>query len=339
MLAVGIAAVLAASAAYNAGVVLQALEARREPESCALRLSLLVDLAHRPRWLAGTLLGVVAFPLQVVAYANAPLSIVQPGLAVGLILVLFLGARCMDEDVKPHHYAAVAGIVAGLAIIAIAGPDHRQPDRGGIAQLTVMAVLAVGIAAPYVWRRRGPVAAVLLTLSAGVAFAWGDVATKLFSDGINGDRLWVAAFWLAAVVVSAVVATLTLMTAFQRAAVRRVVPAVFAVETIVPIVLAPLLLQHSGGLGGEDVIPIAAGLALVVASIVLLARSDQVSWAMAPPSAAVSAEAARRPRQPRAQPRPQAQSMRTQRANGAGSSRRLGEAIAEPARRQTRFHR
>ncbi len=337
MLAVGIAAVLAASAAYNAGVVLQALEARREPESCALRLSLLVDLAHRPRWLAGTLLGVVAFPLQVLAYANAPLSVVQPGLAVGLVLVLFLGARYMDEDVKPHHYAAVAGIVAGLTIIAIAGPDHRQPDRGGIAQLTVMAVLAVGMAAPYVWRRRGAVAAVLLTLSAGVAFAWGDIATKLFSDGVNGDRLWVAAFWLAAVVVSAVVATLTLMTAFQRAAVKRVVPTVFAVETIVPIVLAPLLLQHSGGLGGEDLIPITAGLALVVGSIVLLARSDQVSWAMAPP--AVSAGAARRARTPRGQFRPRARSMRTQPANGAESSPRLAEATAAPIRPRTQSPR
>jgi drug/metabolite transporter (DMT)-like permease len=339
MLAVGIAAVLAASAAYNAGVVLQALDARTEPESCALRLSLLADLARRRRWLAGTALGIVAFPLQVLAYANAPLSIVQPGLAVGLVLVLFLGARYMEEDVKPRHYAAVAGIVVGLAIIAIAGPDHRQADRGGIAQLTVMAVLAVAIAAPYVWRRRARGAAALLTVSAGVAFAWGDIATKLFSDGVNGDRLGVAAFWLAAVIVSAVVATLTLMTAFQQAEVKRVVPGVFAVETTVPIMLAPLLLQHAGGLGGADVLPIVAGLLVVLASIAVLAGSEQVSWAMAGPEARVSAGGGTRARTRRARFRPRGRSTRTPPASAAGPSLPLGEAIAEPPRLRTQSRR
>jgi drug/metabolite transporter (DMT)-like permease len=282
MLAVGIAAVLAASAAYNGGVVLQALDARLEPEACALRLSLLGRLARRRRWLLGTALTVVAFPLQVIAYANAPLSIVQPALAAGLVLVLFLGARYMGEWVQPRHYVAVAAIIVGLTIIAITGPDHRQADRGDTAQLTVMAVLAVGIAAPYLVRRRRHLGAAFLAVSTGIAFAWGDIATKLFGDGVNGDRVGAAAFWLAGVGASAVVATLTLMTAFQRAEVKRAVPLVFAVEATLPLVLAPLLLRHNGGLGSEDVLPIAAGLALVLAGIAVLAASDQVSWAMDP---------------------------------------------------------
>ena len=283
MLAVGIAAALAASAAYNGGVVLQALDARLEPPNEALRFSLIAHLARRRRWLAGTALSIVAFPLQVVAYANAPLSVVQPALAAGLVLVLLLGARYMDENVRPRHYAAVAAIVCGLAITAIAGPDHHQADRGDTAQFTVMAVLAVGIAAPYLIRRRRLLGAGFLAVSTGVAFAFGDIATKLFGDGMNGARFGLAAFWLVAVGVSAVVATLTLMTAFQRAQVKRVVPLAFAVETTLPIVLAPLLLRNNGGLGGTDLIPIALGLLLVVAGIMVLAGSDQVSWAMRPP--------------------------------------------------------
>src|SRR3954452_24670231 len=119
MLAVGIGAGLAASAAYKGGGALHGAPARLEPETCALRLSLLGRLARRRRWLLGTALTVVAFPLQVIAYANAPLSIVQPALAAGLVLVLFLGARYMGELVRPRHYVAVAAIIAGLAIIAI----------------------------------------------------------------------------------------------------------------------------------------------------------------------------------------------------------------------------
>src|SRR4051794_34085339 len=126
MLAVGIAAVLAPSAAYNCGVVLQARDAREEAAQGGLRLALLGRLTRRRRWLMGAAPSILAFPLQGIAYANAPLSLVQPGLAVGLILVLFLGSRYMGELVGPRHYAGVAALVAGVAIIAAAGPDHRQ---------------------------------------------------------------------------------------------------------------------------------------------------------------------------------------------------------------------
>lgn len=325
MIAVGIAAVLAASAAYNAGVVLQALDAREEPQALGLRLSLLGRLLRRRRWLWGTALSLAAFPMQVLAYANAPLSVVQPGLAVGLVLVLFLGSRYMGEEVRPRHYAATAAIVAGVAIITAAGPDHRQPDRGGLVQLVVMGALATAIVAPYLLRGRLPAMAATLTVSAGVAFAWSDIATKLFGDGVNGDRFGVAAAWLVAVVISAILATLTLMTAFQHAAVRKVVPAAFAAETLLPIVLAPLLLQHNGGFNGEDVGPVAVGLALVVVAIYVLAASAQVSWAMAPGQASQRARdlsgraaTAARGRLERARRPPRR--MRTPPATGAGAS-------------------
>jgi multidrug transporter EmrE-like cation transporter len=335
MLAVGIAAVLAASAAYNAGVVLQALDARKEPAECGLHLALLARLLHRRRWLAGAALTIVAFPLQVVAYANAPLDVVQPLLAVGLVLVLVLGSRFMGEVVRPRHYAAVAAIVAGVALIAVVGPDHRQPDRGGLAQLTVMGVLAIGIAAPYSLRNarwRGPA---LLTASTGVAFAWGDLATKLFGDGINGGRSVVAILWLTAVGASAVVGTLTLMTAFQEAEVKRVVPGAFAVEATLPVVLAPLLLQHNGGFTADDLVPIAFGMALVVAGILVLAGSRQMSWAMSATGRAVSSGAARRPRgRPVPGPRP-APPTRTRAASAAGSSHRLAAGGVRLAPRRT----
>jgi drug/metabolite transporter (DMT)-like permease len=340
MLAVGIAAVLAASAAYNAGVVLQALDARKEPAECGLRLALLARLLRRRRWLAGTALTILAFPLQVVAYSNAPLDIVQPLLAVGLVVVLVLGSRLMGDAARPSHYAAVAAIIAGVAIMAAAGPDHRQPDRGGIAQLTVMAVLAIGIAAPYVLRDRRWRGAALLTASTGVAFAWGDLATKLFGDGVNGGRVGVAAFWLVVVGVSAVVGTLSLMTAFQEADVRRVVPGTFAVEAVLPVVLAPLLLQHDGGFTASDLAPIAIGLALVVAGIVVLAGSAQVAWAMAAASTRatgkLSASEASRARAPSGSVRGPAPPTRTGRASASGSSPQLGAGAARLAPHRTR---
>jgi hypothetical protein len=306
MLWLGIAAILAASLAYNAGVVLQALDAREEPADRGLRLAMLASLLRRRRWVAGTLLSVVAFPLQVVAYAEAPLTVVQPGLAVGLILLLVLGARLMGEPLRRIDFAAVFAIIAGLGLIAASGPARNLPSRNGAGPLIVMALLAAVMLAPYALRSRLPAFAVSITVSSGFAFAWNDLATKMLSDGVSAGNWPLAAAWLGAVAGSAVIATLSEMTAFQHASVRRVVPAVFVLETVVPIVLAPLLLRGGAGITAVDVVPMGAGLVLVVAAIAVLASSAPVAWCIRPAQAgrraAVRISEARRDRRRRTAP-------------------------------------
>jgi drug/metabolite transporter (DMT)-like permease len=319
-------------------VVLQAADARLEPARFGLHLALLGRLFRRRRWLAGAALGILAFPLQVVAYANAPISAVQPALAGGLVLVLFLGSRYMGERVRAEHYAGALAIVAGIALVTAAGPAHREPSRGDIVQLSVMALLAVGVVAPYLARGRVRLPAIALTTSAGLAFAWGDLATKLFGDAMNGDRFAASGLWLAAVAASAVIATLTLMTAFQRAAVRRVVPVSFGVEAMVPIVLAPVLLLHAGGFTAADVPLVVLGLAVMIAGVAIVAGSDQVSWAMAP-GGRFSYRAARRRRTQSARALTGARSTRTPPASEPRASLPPGGAIAWPARRRTRSRR
>jgi drug/metabolite transporter (DMT)-like permease len=285
MLWLGMAAILAATAAYNAGVVLQALDAREEPIECGLRLGLLGRLLRRPRWLIGSALSILAFPLQVIAYANAPLTVVQPGLAVGLVLVLVLGSRYLGESIRGRDYLAVAAIVGGVGLIAAAGPARSLPSRGGALPVVVMAVLAALVLAPYLRRATTAGMVTVLVMSSGLAFAWNDLATKLFSDGLSGAWL-IPAAWLLVVAGSAVVATLSEMTAFQHAPVRKVVPAVYVLETLAPLALAPLLLRGNAGIRPDDMLPIGLGLALVVLAIAILATSKSVASFLSPKAVA-----------------------------------------------------
>ena len=80
MLASGLAAALTASALFNVGIVLQALDARVAPRSLGLRLVLLARLFARPRWVLGWLLGLLGIWPQIVAYSKAPFVVVQPAL-------------------------------------------------------------------------------------------------------------------------------------------------------------------------------------------------------------------------------------------------------------------
>ncbi len=85
---VGLALTLSASILYAAGIALQAVEAREVPEHRALRLGLFRQLIHRPRWLIGTACGLAGWGLQALALTHASLTLVQPTLAFGLVLVV-----------------------------------------------------------------------------------------------------------------------------------------------------------------------------------------------------------------------------------------------------------
>src|SRR3954454_25351058 len=128
-LAGGVALAPAAGCCFDGAVALQALEARaleaRQPGAGMIR-----GLLARPRWLAATALSIAGWPLQVAALALAPLTVVQPALAVGLVLLLFLGNRLLHEPGRPRDMAAVAAIAAGLALLAWAAPEAEHVHAG-----------------------------------------------------------------------------------------------------------------------------------------------------------------------------------------------------------------
>ncbi len=81
---------------YSAGISLQALEARQVAKEHALRIGLLWRLARRPRWMLGITLDAGGWALQTLALTLAPLTLVQPALAVGLVFLLAIGAGGLD---------------------------------------------------------------------------------------------------------------------------------------------------------------------------------------------------------------------------------------------------
>ena len=79
-------------------------------------------LVRRPLWVGATALSLLGWPLQIIALAHAPLTLVQPVLALGLLLLLFLGVRILGEHVGPREIAAVVLIIASVGVFAWAAP-------------------------------------------------------------------------------------------------------------------------------------------------------------------------------------------------------------------------
>src|SRR5690348_14378236 len=139
-LAGGIVLAAGAAACFDGAVALQALEARQVDAAGGARL--LRRLAARPRWLAATALAIAGWPLQVAALALAPLTVVQPTLALGLVLLLVLGVRLLGEPATARDAAAVAAIAAGLALLAWAAPEETRVHAGAGVLAAVLGPLA-----------------------------------------------------------------------------------------------------------------------------------------------------------------------------------------------------
>lgn len=281
MLALGIVAAIGASCLYNVSIALQALEARDVSHEHSLRVSLIGKLVRNRKWLGATALGLAGWPLEIVALLLAPLTVVQPCLVSGLIVLLWLGATRLGETPGRREYLAVAAIVAGVGGVAWAAPE-RTTDHAGTAAIAVaLALVAIPVLAPYLLRRRASQIGFLMVLSAGCGYAWTAIASKLLTDELAAGTLLVAVAWLATAVASEGLALLSEMSALQRRPATHVAPVMFAVQVLVPVILAPLIFEEKWSTTPLGGVALVAFMAVAVAGTVLLAGSKTVGAVIA----------------------------------------------------------
>lgn len=276
MLALGIVAAVGASALYNTSIALQALEAREVPREHSLRPSLLGRLLHNRGWLLATGLGLLGWPLEILALLLAPLTVVQPCLASGLILLLWLGTKRLGERLGRRELVAVAAIVAGVAGVALVAPERNTDHAGTGTMVVALALVAIPVLTPYALRSRASSLSILAVLSAGFGYAWTAIASKLLTDELSTGAPLAAVAWLATAVASEGLGLLSEMSALQRRGATRVAPIMFAVQVLVPVLLAPLVFAESWSstpLGGAVLI---GCMAIAVAGTILLAGSRTV---------------------------------------------------------------
>jgi drug/metabolite transporter (DMT)-like permease len=276
VLALGIICAIGASALYNTSIALQALEAREVGHEHALRASLIGRLIRNPRWLVATLIGLLGWPLEIVALLLAPLTVVQPCLASGLVLLLFLGVTRLGETPGRREYGAVAAIVLGVGGIAWAAPERTTSNAGTVPIAIALCLVAIPMFAPYVLRGWRNAAGMLAIVAAGFGYAWTAIASKLLTDELSAGSLIVAAVWLATAAASEGLALLSEMSALGRRPATRVAPVMFAVQVVVPVILAPLIVEESwsGTPGGGAALVVA--ILLVLSGVVSLAGSKAV---------------------------------------------------------------
>jgi drug/metabolite transporter (DMT)-like permease len=281
-LVLGIIAAMGASTLYSLGVAFQAMDAKQTSRQDYLRLGLARDLLRRSRWLLGTGLSMLGWPLQLLALTLAPLVVVQPAMAAGLLVLLLLAERMLHEHAGRREHLAVCAILLGVLGTALTAPPRTTTHASNAVLTVVLVLLALASVLPYIWHivRRPP--ATVTMIGAGMGFAWSGVATKLASDDLAHGHVWLAVAWGISTAIASAIAALSEMSALQSRPAIQVAPVVFVTQTAVPVALAPLLLGErftSTPLGG---VPLALSLAVLIGASAVLARSPLLLALMEP---------------------------------------------------------
>ena len=321
--AAGFAVACLAAACYETGYALQAMEARTSPGEQALRFSLFKTLARRPRWVLAVGLTIAGWPLQLWALSLAPLTVVQPTLALGLLLLLVLGVTVLHEHVGPREWLAVVLVIAGVSTIALAAPPESHSYDTGAGLIVALAVLGFITTIPWLVpsvRKRG---AFLLVLAAGAADAWAAFASKLITDELHIGRPLAALAWALGAGAAVGLGFLCETTALQRRPATKVAPVILVMQIVIPVVLAPIVGGEKwadtplhGGVIGIGLVLVSVGAAQLTGSKVV---NDLHAGGELPPAGAITP-----PTGPRASQEIPIVSSTTEAAEGSRAKERSG---------------
>ncbi|MFZ1881955.1 MAG: hypothetical protein WAU41_17580 [Gaiellaceae bacterium] len=268
-----------ASSLYALSAALQALEARDAPPESALRASLLVGLVRRRTWLIGGVVGVVGFGLQAGALALASVSLVQPALGLGLVVLLVLGVRVLGESVGAREVGGGLAIATAVAVLGWAAPSQTGAFTTGGTWAAAAGIVVVAVL-PYLLRAARRAGGLETSIAAGLAWAWFGLGTALIDAAIADRHFTVAILWGLGVAVAGWSALLAEQTALLAWPATRAIPVAFGLEMVVPAAAAPFLTH--GGFGPLHGVPFVLALAVACAGAAALGSSRSVARAVAP---------------------------------------------------------
>ena len=197
----GIPLALLATTAYNVGLVLEkralglmpALDIRRVPQVIA---SLLTSRA----WLTGFALMLTGLACQTVVLTFEPVSVVQPVLASGVVLVLVLSRLMLRERLRGGETWCVAAIAVSVVLLALSATSteaSHYASPGWMAAVMVPSVVvgllvAVGSLRARTRKRGAPVTGVWSGVGTGLLYGVAALAIKALSGILVSHQTAVA---------------------------------------------------------------------------------------------------------------------------------------------------
>jgi hypothetical protein len=165
------------------------------------------------KWFAiGWGVAVFAWVFHVAAMAMAPLSVVQPVIAGGLVFLAVIAERWFGLELGKRQWIGVGCTAVGLTLLAITLPLGGGAHSGySVAAMIAFESSLLVVGTLLVMSHKLGVShehhGVALGVAAGILFGVSDVAIKALTHGVGNDGLiGLVSPWMAAAVIASVLA-------------------------------------------------------------------------------------------------------------------------------------
>ena len=203
-------------------------------------------ITNKP-WMLAQIVNVSGFALYSVALALAPVSIVEPIIASGVVLLAYLAIKNLDEKPRRIDYFAMSASVLGVIFLGVSLAEGIPKDvlRHPLEIWFVAAgVLLLAVVLP-IFMRGGSnnTQAAGLGVSVGLFFGMAAVFQRLLMLNIGHNWVLVVVF-IAACIATYVPAFIILQAALQKGMAMVVAPIYNGLMEFVPIVLGMAVLNE-----------------------------------------------------------------------------------------------
>jgi drug/metabolite transporter (DMT)-like permease len=281
----GVLAALGAALLYNLAVVIEKSQAE-QVEANGLRI--LGSLAKRPIWLLGFALQLVGFGLHYLALTRAPVIMVQPIIAAGIVFVVVFSALLLGERIRRREVTGIFLAISGVMLLlvqlqgsAAMGEVHFQQ----LVAVLVAAAIGIGVllavsASPRI--QSIEIRAVALGTAAGLGQGMSDAMNRLMGAWLSPHSGWVPpdAMGITAMVCLApfgfegLAAAQNGLKAFRA---NTVVPCMLTTQLLVPVVLSLALFGQPAPTGVARLAVWVGAFGLTLGGILTLSMSPAVA--------------------------------------------------------------
>jgi drug/metabolite transporter (DMT)-like permease len=238
----------------------------------------LIQILHKPVWLAGMVLQSAGWVLQAVALDKGPLMAVQAITALSLVIALPFGAWLTHQHIDRKVVLGASAIVVGLVLfLSVGSPEggttHPSAQTWWVACLVILVLVLA--TAGFGRRGQGAARALLFGSAAGFGFALQTTVTKTFVTQVGSGALSLLADWsIYVLVVTAVTGFVLQQSALKTGVLAPAMASSNAVSLFGGVILGAVVYGEKLGHGDGHLVPAIIGLAVAVVGIVLLARAQ-----------------------------------------------------------------
>jgi hypothetical protein len=290
-LAVAVTCAVVAALSYALSNVLQQHEAEQIAEEKTLKLGLIAQLAHRPRWLVGMGADVGGYVFEAIALGTGTLVLVEPILATSLLLSLFLGATINRRRVDRAGWTAAVVLAFGVSLFLLVVAPTKGTELATNRSWLFAAPPIIGFVVVCVAAARaasGSSRAAFLGLGAGTLFGTSAVLTKAFVHYLSGGVWnWIPHWEPYMLAVSSITGLVLAQSAFQTGALAAAVGAEQVMQPLTGVALGVGLLNEKLGISGSfATIILIAALVAMLWGVLTLARVEHSDVLVPPPALA-----------------------------------------------------